>query len=58
MTTKEGQELQQKIGAFAYVECSAKENINLTNVLEEAVRATVASEKLNLKKKNKSCQIA
>ena len=48
--------MQSKIDAFAFVECSAKENINLSKVLEEAVRA-VLWKKLEPKKKNETCQI-
>lgn len=56
MTTEEGEKLQKKIYAFAYVECSAKEDINLSRVLEEAVRASLCKN-LEPLKGTKKCQI-
>ena len=43
VTTEEGQKLAQQIGAIKYFECSAKENQNLTEIFEEAVRIAVAA---------------
>lgn len=39
VTTVEGEKLKNKIGAFALVECSAKNKTNLAQVFEEAIRA-------------------
>ncbi|KAJ3437867.1 hypothetical protein M0812_17042 [Anaeramoeba flamelloides] len=48
---EKGQELAKKIGAVAYVECSAKTRDGLREVFEEAVRAA------KLKKKKGGCSI-
>lgn len=39
VTIQEGKKLQKKIGAYALVECSAKNRLRLTDVFEEAVRS-------------------
>lgn len=39
VTTSEGKKLKKKIGAYAFVECSAKQNENLHDVFVEAVHA-------------------
>lgn len=39
MTTKAGESLKDKIGANAFVECSARVHLNVTDVIEQAVRA-------------------
>ncbi len=35
-STEEGQKIAQKIGAFDYIECSAKENINIQLIFEKS----------------------
>lgn len=40
VTQAEGKRMKSKIGAAAFVECSARKKENLLLVLEEAVRAT------------------
>lgn len=40
VSTVAGENLQRKIKAQRFVECSAKSFINIDNVIEEAVRAT------------------
>ncbi|XP_063709267.1 ras-like GTP-binding protein RhoL [Culicoides brevitarsis] len=39
VTTEEGKKMKEKIGAFAFVECSAMKKINLDEVYCQAVRA-------------------
>lgn len=39
VTIAEGQLLKTKIGASSFVECSAKDNVGLNLVFEEAIRA-------------------
>jgi hypothetical protein len=41
ITTDEGAELAQKIYANRFIECSAKENVHIKEVIHEAVRASV-----------------
>ncbi|CRK94986.1 CLUMA_CG008474, isoform A [Clunio marinus] len=41
ISTQEGQELSRKMNAYRFVECSAKENIRITDAIHEAVRAAV-----------------
>lgn len=41
ITTDEGAELAQKIHANRFIECSAKENVHIKEVIHEAVRAAV-----------------
>lgn len=55
MTLAEGKKLKHKIGAYALVECSAKNKTNLVDVFEEAIRAV---EKKPAKRDNKrNCAI-
>ncbi|XP_053687051.1 ras-like GTP-binding protein RhoL [Sabethes cyaneus] len=39
ISTREGEQLSRKMNANSFVECSAKENINIKLAIEEAVRA-------------------
>lgn len=55
VTTEEG--MQKKIGAFTYVECLAKDQINLTNVEGEAVRSIIVSDPLKPKKNYKFAKL-
>lgn len=70
VTTEEGNELMFKIGAFSYIECSAKTQSDIKTVFEEAVRASQAFKKegelaemssakgsSKKSKKSKKCQI-
>lgn len=41
ISTEEGAELCRKIYANRFVECSAKENVHIKEVIHEAVRASV-----------------
>lgn len=41
VSTEEGEELCRKIHANRFIECSAKENIQIVNAIHEAVRATI-----------------
>ena len=52
ITTVEGQALAQELGAYAYVDCSAKLNERVYNVFEQAVYAARANYKLQ-KRMNK-----
>lgn len=39
VSQKSGESLKEKIGANAFVECSARVHLNVTDVIEQAVRA-------------------
>lgn len=41
ITTERGQEMMKKIGALAYVECSALQQIKLKDVFDEAIRVVL-----------------
>lgn len=41
LTTEEGAELCRKIHGNRFIECSAKENVHIKEVIHEAVRASV-----------------
>lgn len=41
VTTEQGEEMKNKIGAFAYIECDAKYNYNVNEVFELAVKAAI-----------------
>ena len=43
ITMQKGQEIAKKVGAVKYVECSAKTEEGLANVIEETVRAVSAT---------------
>eukprot|EP01012_Entosiphon_sulcatum_P055947 TRINITY_DN7868_c0_g1_i1.p1 TRINITY_DN7868_c0_g1~~TRINITY_DN7868_c0_g1_i1.p1 ORF type:complete len:234 (-),score=41.02 TRINITY_DN7868_c0_g1_i1:329-1009(-) len=44
ISTEEGEKLRCEIGAVKYLECSAKENINVKGVFDEAIRHYLFSE--------------
>lgn len=59
VTSAEGQELKTKLGAYAFVECSAKRNEKVSEVFEAAIRATL--DKIDDKSKterSKKCSIS
>jgi len=47
----QGEEIRKKIGAYKYLECSAKTNEGVREVFEHATRAAL----LTKKKKEKKC---
>ncbi|OMH86190.1 GTP-binding protein rho1 [Zancudomyces culisetae] len=53
VTTEEGMSVAQKIGAFKYLECSAKTNDGVREVFEAATRAALLSKT----KKKRGCSI-
>lgn len=60
VTTEEGQAVAQKIGAYKYLECSAKTNEGVREVFESATRAAMLKHKPKVKpssgtKKKKRC---
>lgn len=42
---KQGEEVRKKIGAYKYLECSAKTNEGVREVFEHATRAALLSKK-------------
>lgn len=42
VTVEEGEKLRRKLNINQFVECSAKDNKNINQVIHEAVRATMA----------------
>lgn len=53
VTEAQGKKLRNKIKAYAFVECSAKDKINLENVFHEAIHAIHKKPRV----KTISCQI-
>jgi Ras family protein A len=51
VTPEQGEEVRKKIGAYKYLECSAKTNEGVREVFEHATRAAL----LTKKKKEKKC---
>lgn len=41
ITVAQGEHMAQEIGAMKYIECSAKTQLNLSSVFEEAVRCVI-----------------
>lgn len=41
VSTEEGEDLCRRVHANKFIECSAKENIQIVNAIHEAVRATI-----------------
>ncbi|KAH9314917.1 hypothetical protein KI387_023544, partial [Taxus chinensis] len=56
ITTAQGEELRKKIGASAYIECSAKTQQNIKAVFDEAIRVVIQppEHRNNTRKKRKS----
>ncbi|KAH7715592.1 Rho1 [Aphelenchoides avenae] len=54
VTSEQGRAVAEEIGAYAYVECSAKNNHGVRDVFEKAAMATLARKAI---KKRKSCCI-
>jgi len=54
LTTFQGEEVRKKIGAYKYLECSAKTNEGVREVFEHATRAALLT---NKKKKKDKCLI-
>lgn len=52
-TGMQGEEVRKKIGAYKYLECSAKTNEGVREVFEHATRAAL----LTKKKEKKKCLI-
>lgn len=50
---KQGEEVRRKIGAYKYLECSAKTNEGVREVFEHATRAALLSRSKRGKHKNK-----
>lgn len=42
ISTRDGEKLRKKINANAFIECSAKTNTNIEEVIYEAVKASMA----------------
>lgn len=60
VSSAEGNQVAEKIGAIKYIECSAKKNINVDEVFKSATRASLMSKEKGSKKKSgkkKSCSI-
>lgn len=49
-TIKQGEEVRKKIGAYKYLECSAKTNEGVREVFEHATRAALLQRKGGSKK--------
>lgn len=56
VTTEQGEEMKNKIGAFAYIECNAKYNYNVNEVFELAVKLFHYLKKKNENGENNSIQ--
>lgn len=54
LTTEQGEEVRKKIGAYKYLECSAKTNEGVREVFEHATRAALLTVK---RKKKDRCMI-
>ncbi|XP_047939013.1 rac-like GTP-binding protein 5 isoform X3 [Salvia hispanica] len=56
ISTAEGEELKEMIGAAAYIECSSKTQQNVKAVFDEAIKVIVQQPKQGKKKKTKGQQ--
>lgn len=54
ITTEEGEEFAQKIGARKFIECSSKDNVAIEEVIHESIRAYTTEPKVEVIKKE-SC---
>ena len=52
---EEGKNMAKKIGADAYVECSAKKQMNLKEIFEKAIMAAISQDQENKKKRPSIC---
>lgn len=57
VTYQEGANMAQKIGARAYLECSAKTGNGVREVFETATRAALSSKPVKSKSRDKKCQL-
>lgn len=59
VTTAEGQQVADKIGAIKYIECSAKKNYNVDEVFKTATRASLMThtEKKQKSSKKRKCVV-
>lgn len=57
LTPDQCHEIQRRIGAFSYVECSAKNITGINQVFEEAVLAVETFERIKNANNSKKCQI-
>ena len=57
VTREEGIRMAEKIGAYKYVECSAKENEGIQEVFKEATRAALVEKRRRRVKRHKMCTI-
>ena len=56
--SSQGKIMANKIGAYNYVECSAKKNKNISSVFEEAIRSVLRPKtKSDKEKKKRRCKI-
>ena len=53
----QGQSMAKSIGAFKYLECSAKAQEGLKDVFDEAIRAVLKPRKKSKKKQFHSCTL-
>ena len=53
VSTEQGQHIAEKIGAFAYLECSAKSGEGVKQVFEVATRAAMKAVESERKKENR-----
>lgn len=56
-TCLQGEEIRKKIGAYKYLECSAKTNEGVREVFEHATRAALLSRKGPGARHKKGCMI-
>jgi Ras family protein A len=56
VSPEEGEEIRKKIGAYKYLECSAKTNEGVREVFEHATRAALLSRNTR-SKRDKKCMI-
>lgn len=55
LTLKQGEEIRKKIGAYKYLECSARTNEGVREVFESATRAALLAK--GKSKSGKKCRI-
>lgn len=57
ITSEEGNAVAKRIGAYGYLECSAKSDIGVTRVFEEAAKAALTVDVLSSNKSSRKCSI-